>query len=82
MKYNKIIALLSLYGKNLTDLAEHMGVAKQQVTNKKKNDSFKADDLIKAANLTGTQLAFVDKKGDVVIKFDLSDLQKDDKKST
>lgn len=77
MKYNKVNALLSLYGKNLSDYADHMNVAKQQISNKKKSDSFKADDLIYLANLTGTTLAFVDDKGDPVVKFDISDIKKD-----
>lgn len=74
MKYFKVEALLAMKGKNLTDYAEYMKVSKQQISNKKKTDSFKADDLIKLAELTGTQLAFIDKNSEPIIKFDSSDL--------
>lgn len=77
MKYNKITALLALYGKNLSDYASYMGIVRQQIANKKKTDTFKADELIKLAELTNTQLAFIDKKtGKPVIIFDLDDLTK------
>lgn len=74
MKYFKAEALLAMYGKTLSDYANHMNVSKQQISNKKKTDSFKADDFIKLAELTNTQLAFIDNKGKPVITFDSNDL--------
>lgn len=77
MKYNKVVALLTLYGKNLSDYAQHMGIKKQQLSNKKKIDSFRVDEFIHLADLTGTTLAFIDKNGDTVIKFDINDIKKE-----
>lgn len=74
MKYHKTEALLAMYGKTLSDYANYMNVSKQQISNKKKNDSFKVDDFIKLAELTNTQLAFINKNGVPIIKFDTDDL--------
>lgn len=77
MKYNKVIALLSLFGLNLSDYADYMKVAKQQITNKKKTDTFKVDEFIKLAEFTNTELCFIDKKtGKILISFDISDIKK------
>lgn len=76
MKYNKIEALLKLKGLNLTLYAKHCGVVIQQIVNKKRTDSFKADDLIRLAELTNTKLCFVDEKGDILISFNGDDLSK------
>lgn len=74
MKYFKAEALLAMKGKSLSEYAEYMGVSKQQISNKKKSDTFKVDDFIKLAELTDTQLAFIDKQGKPVITFDIYDL--------
>lgn len=74
MKYSKIEALLKLKGLNLAGYAEYLKVSRQQITNKKKTDSFKADDLIQLAELTNTTLCFVDEKGKILISFDSDDL--------
>ena len=74
MKYNKVEALLALKGKSLTEYAEFMKVSKQQISNKKKTDTFKVDDFINLAELTETRLAFIDKNGEPIIKFDSNDL--------
>lgn len=76
MKYNKIEALLKLKGLNLTSYAKHCNVVIQQIVNKKKTDSFKADDLIQLAELTGTKLCFIDEKGNILITFNSDDLSK------
>lgn len=74
MKYHKIEALLKLKGLNLAGYAEYLKVSRQQITNKKKTDSFKADDLIQLAELTNTTLCFVDEKDKILISFDSDDL--------
>lgn len=74
MKYYKAEALLAMNGKTLSDYANYMNVSKQQISNKKKSDTFKVDDFIQLAELTGTQLAFIDKNGKTVITFDTDDL--------
>ena len=76
MKYHKIEALLKLKGLNLASYADYLKVSRQQITNKKKADSFKADDLIQLAELTNTKMCFVDEKGDILISFNSDDLSK------
>lgn len=76
MKYNKIEALLKLKNMSMSDFARFKNVSRQQISNKKKNDTFRADELIEAALLTGVKLAFIDKNNDPIIIFDEDDLAK------
>ena len=82
MLSDKLKALLTLTGKSQGSLAEYKNISKQQQSNKIRCAAYKLNELVELADFTGTQLAFIDEKGDAIIKFDLSDLQKDDKKST
>ena len=76
MKYFKVEALLKLKGLNISDYARFMNVSRQQISNKKKTDTFRADDLIQLAELTNTQLSFTDKEtGKILVSFDMEDLQ-------
>lgn len=74
MKYNKIEALLKLKDMNMSDFARYKNVTRQQLSNKKKSDTFRADELIEVALLTKTRLAYVDEEGNVVIEFTKNDL--------
>lgn len=75
MKYNKVEALLKLKDKNMSDFAKYMNVSRQQLSNKKKNDTFRADELIQLADMTNTTLAFIDNTtGKTLIEFDLNDI--------
>lgn len=78
-KSAKIKSLLSFKSIKNSSLAEALGLARQQaLTTKYARESFTSDDLIKLAELTDTQLCFVDKKtGDILIKFDSEDIKKD-----
>lgn len=76
MKYRKIYGFLISLGKKLQDFAEHLGISKQQLSNKKNTDAFSADDLIMLADLTNTTLALVDKNGKIVLEFSKEDLSK------
>lgn len=78
-KSAKIKSLLSFKSIKNSSLAEALGLARQQaLTTKYARESFTSDDLIKLAELTDTQLCFVDKKtGDILIKFDNEDIKKD-----
>ena len=76
MKYRKIYGFLVSLGKELQDYAEHLQISRQQLSNKKNSDAFKADDLIMLADLTDTTLALVDKNGKVVVEFTKEDLSK------
>ncbi len=51
------------------------GVSSQSWTNKRKRDSFTADDLIIVAKATGTTLAFIHPKTNKpIVSFDIDDL--------
>ncbi len=77
MKYNKVEALLKLKDMNISDFARHLNVSRQQISNKKKNDTFRADELIQLAELTNTNLSFTDKEtGKIIMSFDINDVQK------
>lgn len=76
MKYNKVEALLKLKGLNMSDFAKYMNVSRQQLSNKKKTDTFRSDEFIKLAEMTNTTLAFVDNEtGKTLIEFDSSDIE-------
>ena len=55
----KIKALLQLKGKEQIDLARHLEISKQSLSNKFYRDSFSAGDLIKIADFLGCSLAFI-----------------------
>lgn len=77
MKYNKVEALLKLKDMSMSDFARFKNVSRQQISNKKKNDTFRADELIEVALLTKTRLAFIDENNNPIIIFDENDLKKD-----
>ena len=84
-KSHKIKALLSMKGIKSSEYSEALGLARQQaLTNKYSRESFTSDDLIQLAELTNTQLTFVDKDtGKALVSFDVDDIKtesKDDNK--
>ncbi|RGR66881.1 hypothetical protein DWY25_17350 [Holdemania filiformis] len=74
MIQDKLKALITLSGQNQIDIANAWQISRQQLNNKIRLNSWKIDDLIKLADQTNTQLAFIDKNGNPIIKFDVSDL--------
>ena len=75
---NKIKALLSLKGLNMTRYAEHMGMSKSSLGNKAKRGTWNSDDLIKLAELTNTRLVFIDNDTNKeLITFDENDIKKE-----
>lgn len=76
MKFtNKIRSLLSLHNQTLASFSRKMGVTPQATNKKAKAQTWNAVDLLNIAELTGTQLAFVDEKDRPVIKFEKDDLK-------
>lgn len=73
---NKIKALLLATNKTQSDIAKEFKITRQTFGNKLSRETFKVKDLIRIANATGTTLAFVDKDGVPVIKFDNEDIKK------
>ena len=75
---NKIKSLLALKGFTFVDYANIMKIAKQSLNNKAKSEAYKARDLIALADLTNTDLCFVDKDtGDILMRLDSSDIKKE-----
>ena len=78
MKKDKIKALLSLKGLNMTNLANFMGKSKQQISNKNKSDVWSSDDLIKIAIMSNSRLAFIDNETNKeLVSFDENDIKKE-----
>ena len=71
---DKIKGLLTINGKNVRNYCEYLGILEQAGSRKIKANTFKADELIHLAELTGTHLAFIDNKGNPVITFDVNDI--------
>ena len=78
MVRNKIKSLLKMFDKSNKDAAESLGMPYYSFTNKINQRGFSTEELIKIAELTGTQLCFIDKStGETIIKFDPEDIKKD-----
>lgn len=73
---NKIKGLLNITNKTTIELCEKLNILNVVYYRKIKNNTFKADELIKIAELTNTTLCFVDEKGKILISFDSDDLSK------
>lgn len=71
---DKVKALFTMTGSSQADLAEKLGVSRQQLNNNINIRNIKASDLIVYAAFTGTTLAFLDADGKPVITFDESDI--------
>ena len=56
---NKVKALIKLEGKEQGQLAAHLGISKQALSNKLYRDSFSAGDLIRIAEFLDCELAFI-----------------------
>lgn len=72
---NKIKALLNLKNKSTNDLCKSLNIINVAFYRKVKNNTFKADELIKIADLTDTRLAFIDDDGKPIIIFDNNDIK-------
>ena len=76
---NKIKGLLKIKGKKSVEYSNALNLSKASVLNTKYlRESFKAQELIVLAELTGTRLAFIDENDKPVITFDIDDLKQDD----
>ncbi|GFI60890.1 hypothetical protein IMSAG049_00039 [Clostridiales bacterium] len=71
----KIKALLSIKDKSHAELAEHLGISSQALSNKFYRDSFSSSDLIKIADFAGCPLAFMVDDA-LNISFDINDIGK------
>lgn len=71
---NKIKGLLNLTNKSTNELCEKLDILNVVYYRKIKNNTFKADELIKIADLTGTKLAFIGDDGKPIVVFDKNDI--------
>ena len=61
----------------MSDFARFKNISRQQISNKKKADTFRADELIEVSILTNTRLAFIDNETNKeLISFDEEDIKK------
>lgn len=74
---DKIKSLLKMCGKSNQDGADCLEMPYHSFTNKLNQRGFKTEELIKIADLTSTQLAFIDKDGKPLIIFDKEDIKKE-----
>lgn len=72
---NKIKALLNLKNKSIKDLCEALNIINVAFYRKAKNNTFKADELIKIADLTDTRLAFIGDDDKPIIIFNNNDIK-------
>lgn len=77
MVTRKLKSILSLKGMTFADYARKLGILPQSLQTKAKNNAYKIRDLIEFADLTDTQLAFIDKDGKALIIFDKEDIKKE-----
>lgn len=74
---NKIKGLLSIRNKKTSDVCECLEILDAAFYRKLKKNTFKAEELIKVAELTNTKLAFIDGNNNPVVAFDKNDIKKD-----
>lgn len=73
---NKIKGLLNIRNIETKIAYEKLGLVQQSYSRKINNNNFKADELIKIAELSNTQLAFIDlETKQPIITFDKEDLK-------
>lgn len=56
---DKVKAVLSCAGKKQVELADYLGVRKQNLATKMMRDSWSAADLVRVANFTGAKVGFI-----------------------
>lgn len=75
---NKIKGLLNITNKTTIELCEKLNILNVVYYRKIKNNTFKADELIKIADLTNTKLAFINNDGKPIVILDNDDIKSDD----
>lgn len=75
---SKIKALLELRNKSSYEACDSLGILNAAYYRKINKNTFKTEELIKLAELTDTELSFVDKRtGRQLIIFEKDDIRKD-----
>lgn len=75
MDNKKIDTLLKSKDIKYTDIAKRLGRFKQSIHNTKNKGTWTGDDLITIADLTNTELAFIDPTNkSIIISFSIKDL--------
>lgn len=77
MVSDKIKQIMKIKGIKVTQLAEHMGVKPQSVTNKFARDSWSAQDLISVLDFLECRLV-IETEPDTTIKLTMDDVKRDE----
>lgn len=64
---DEVKAMIKLKGKSLADLADHLGMSRQALSNKFYRDSFSGEDLLKIASFLDCKLAFIDESNKILL---------------
>lgn len=64
---DEVKAMIKLKGKSLADLAVHLGMSRQALSNKFYRDSFSGEDLLKIASFLDCKLAFIDESNKIFL---------------
>lgn len=75
MVSNKIKRIMKLKNVSSVQLAQHMGIVPQSLSNKFSRDSWSVQDLISVLDFLGCKLV-VELEPDLIVKFSLDDIRK------
>lgn len=64
---DNIKAMINLKGRTMAELAKHLGMSRQALSNKFYRDSFSGEDLLKIANFLDCKLAFMDESNTIYL---------------
>lgn len=59
--------LVTVYGISFTELARLTGQSPQNLNNKMRNNSMRASELFKIADVLGAEIHFTDKSGNIIV---------------
>ena len=59
--------LVTVYGISFTELARLTGQSPQNLNNKMRNNSMRASELFKIADVLGLEIHFTDKAGNIIV---------------
>ena len=74
---NKIRALMNITNRNTVDMCKALSIIDTAFYRKIKKNTFKANEMIKIAEATGTRLAYIDENNNPVVIFDENDIKEE-----
>ena len=64
---DEVKAMINLKGRTMADLARHLGMSRQALSNKFYRDSFSGEDLLKIASFLDCKLALMDESNKIYL---------------